>query len=181
MARINRDMELAAIGELNPSPHHQVLAIGFGPGVGIRELDALLPVGNVAGIDPSATMVQLARRRNRLAVEAGRVVLRQAGAEAIPWPDGAFDGVIAVNSIQFWQPLEVAIGEVARILRPSGALVAVTHNWAIEKTAPLPQWVERLTELLTPCGFSSIRHRMQEFRSGAGLVVQAETADRTSP
>jgi hypothetical protein len=65
------------------------------------------PSGGSAGIDPSATTVQVAQRRNRLAVEGGRVVLRQTGAEAIPGPDDAFDGVVAVNSIQFWPPLEL--------------------------------------------------------------------------
>jgi ubiquinone/menaquinone biosynthesis C-methylase UbiE len=166
-------MELAAINELNPSVHHHVLAIGFGPGVGIRELDGLLPQGTVAGIDPSATMVHLAERRNRHAIECGRVILRQAGAEAIPWPDRAFDGIVAVNSIQFWQPLDAAIGEVARILRPSGAFVAVTHDWAIEKKSLITEWVEMLFELLLTHGFSSSSHRTESFRSGTGLVVRA--------
>jgi len=81
--------------------------------------------------------------------------------------------VVAVNSIQFWQPLDAAIGEVARILRPSGAFVAVTHDWAIEKKSLITEWVEMLFELLLTHGFSSSSHRTESFRSGTGLVVRA--------
>ena len=43
MARMNRDMERTAVAELNPSPNDSVLAIGFGPGVGIELLAEVLP------------------------------------------------------------------------------------------------------------------------------------------
>ena len=72
MARLNRDMEVAAVDELAPAPGASVLAVGFGPGVGIAELVARLPHGQIAGVDPSATMVAAARQRNRAAVDTGR-------------------------------------------------------------------------------------------------------------
>jgi ubiquinone/menaquinone biosynthesis C-methylase UbiE len=137
MARLNRDMERAAIAELDPGEDDDVLAVGFGPGIGIQELAGRLARGYVAGIDPSPTMVELARRRNRRAVGTGQVALFAASADAIPFPDGAFRGVVAVNSMQLWRPLDASLREVARVLAPAGALVTVTHVWAIEKQAPL--------------------------------------------
>src|ERR1700739_3817714 len=80
MARMNRDMERAAIDELAPAPHESVLALGFGPGVGIAELLRRLPRGVIGGVDPSAAMVQQARRRNLAAVERGRVLLERSAA-----------------------------------------------------------------------------------------------------
>ena len=126
MARLNRDMEQAALDALAPGPADAVLSIGFGPGVGLTELARRVPEGRGAGIDPSATMVALARRRNRDAVESGRLVLAGAAAEAMPWPDDSFDGVLAVNSIQLWA-LREGVREVARVLRPGGRFVALTH------------------------------------------------------
>ena len=148
MARLNRDMEQATVAELNPSPSDSVLSIGFGPGIGIELLAEVLPVGLVAGIDPSATMNDLARRRNRRRIDSGHVVLRNASVEAIPWPDDTFDGIIAANSAQFWRPLDAAVGEVARVIRPGGSLVTITHAWAIEKVSPVSQWIERVSSLL---------------------------------
>ena len=66
----------------------------------------MLPAGQVAGIDPSATMNELARRRNRQGIDSGHVVLRNASVEVIPWPDDTFDGIIGTNSAQLWRPLD---------------------------------------------------------------------------
>jgi arsenite methyltransferase len=173
MARLNRDMERAAIAELNPSPSDSVLAIGFGPGIGVEFLAEVLPAGLVAGIDPSATMNELARRRNRRRIDSGHVVLRNASAEAIPWPDDTFDGIVATNSAQLWRPFDAAAGEAARVIRPGGSLVTITHAWAIEKVSSIPEWIERVTSLLLEREFSGISPRIQRFRSGRGLILSA--------
>jgi arsenite methyltransferase len=179
MATLNRDMELAAIEELDPRPDHRVLSIGFGAGVGLAELARQLPGGCAVGIDPSKTMVEVAARRNRAAIGRGLVELRRAGAEAIPGPDRAFDGVLAVNSAQLWRPLEAGVDEVARVLRRGGALVTMTHVWAIEKQAPVGRWRQALIEILVARRFGSIRSRTQPFRSGRGLVVTARAVSRS--
>jgi ubiquinone/menaquinone biosynthesis C-methylase UbiE len=181
MARLNRDMERAATAELDPAEDDDVLAVGFGPGVGIHELAGRLPRGCIAGIDPSPTMVDLARRRNREAVRTGQVALFEAAADAIPFPDGAFRGIVAVNSMQLWRPLDGSLREVARVLAPGGALVALTHVWAIEKQAPLDEWIARLTPLLASCGLTEFRHRTESFRSGAGLMLSARKPGHRKP
>jgi ubiquinone/menaquinone biosynthesis C-methylase UbiE len=173
MARLNRDMERTAVAELNPSPLDSVLAIGFGPGIGVESLADVLSAGSVAGIDPSAAMNELARRRNRRGIDSGRIVLRNAGAEAIPWPDNTFNGIVAVNSAQLWRPLNTAVGEVARVIRPGGSLVTITHTWAIEKTSPVPEWIERRSSLFAERELSAISSRIQKFRSGCGLILRA--------
>jgi ubiquinone/menaquinone biosynthesis C-methylase UbiE len=172
MARLNRDMESAAIEELDPAETARVLSIGFGPGVGIAAL-ARCTGRVVAGIDPSSTMVDIATRRNRTAVGAGRVILRRAGAESVPWPDDFFDAAVAVNSMQLWRPLNDAVSEIARVVRPGGALVTVTHVWAVEKTAPLEVWTERASAVLRQHRFEGIVAETREFRTGPGLILRA--------
>jgi ubiquinone/menaquinone biosynthesis C-methylase UbiE len=173
MARLNRDMEHAAIDVLDPAPDATVLSIGFGPGVGIAELVQRLPGGRLAGIDPSSTMVDQALRRNRGAVDTGQVTLACASAESIPWPDAVFTGVLAVNSIQLWDPIEAGVREVARVLAAGGTLASLTHVWAIEKHAPLVQWVESARELLGACALTDVTHATASFRSGKGLFLRA--------
>jgi ubiquinone/menaquinone biosynthesis C-methylase UbiE len=178
MARMNRDMEHAAIDELGPSPAASVLSVGFGPGVGIAALVRRVPRGTVAGIDPSTTMVDQARRRNRRAIDAGQVTLVRAGAESIPWPDDAFGGVVAVNSMQLWDPLDAGVREVARVLAPGGTLVTLTHQWAVEKHAPLERWVTSTTDLLTSSALVDVAHSTAAFRSGPALVLRASKPRR---
>jgi ubiquinone/menaquinone biosynthesis C-methylase UbiE len=181
MARMNRDMELAAIEELAPAPDASVLALGFGPGVGVAELAQRLPIGVVGGVDPSAAMLQQARRRNLSAVECGQVTLERSTAASIPWPDGTFTGALAVNSIQLWDPLEPSLREVVRVLAPKGRLVAITHVWALEKRFALEQWASATADLLAAAGFDDISHRTAPFRSGKGLVLRAEKAPPLQP
>lgn len=173
MARLNRDMEHAAVDELDPAPDDAVLAVGFGPGVGITMLASRLTAGTVGGIDPSKTMVEQATRRNRMAVADGRVRLLAAEAASIPWPDGSFGAVVAVNSIQLWDPLAASVQETARVLTVGGVLVTLTHCWAIEKRAPVDEWVSRMAALLGGAGFAEITSRRRPFRSGDGLVLRA--------
>jgi ubiquinone/menaquinone biosynthesis C-methylase UbiE len=174
MARMNRDMERAAIDELAPADDASVLAIGFGPGVGVAELTKRLPGGVIGGVDPSAAMVQQARRRNRSTVVSGQVTLERSTADSIPWPDGTFTAALAVNCMQLWDPLDASVREIVRVLAPAGRLVAITHVWAIEKRSPLQQWVSATSELLERSGLGHITHRTASFRSGEGLVVRAE-------
>ena len=63
MARVNADMEQAALDALEPRPGDRVLVVGFGPSVGIAELLRRVPDARVVGIDPSAVMVRAATRR----------------------------------------------------------------------------------------------------------------------
>jgi ubiquinone/menaquinone biosynthesis C-methylase UbiE len=174
MARMNRDMELTAIDELSPAHDASVLAVGFGPGIGVAELTKRLPAGFVGGVDPSAAMVQQAGRRNRSAIEQGQVSLERRTADSIPWPDATFDGALAVNCIQLWDPLDASVREVARVLAPGGQLVAITHVWAIEKKCPFEQWVSATSELLGGAGFDGVAHQTAPFRSGQGLVLRAK-------
>ncbi len=176
MARLNRDMERAAIEELAPAPDDHVLTVGFGPGVGIAELVPRVPDGGVAGVDPSRAMVDQARRRNRAAIREGRVRLEQAGAVAIPWADATFRGVLAVNNLQLWDPLDASLREVARVLGAGGALVTVTHCWSIEKRGPLNTWLDTMTRSLEGAGFADPVSVRRPFRSGEGLVLRARRA-----
>jgi ubiquinone/menaquinone biosynthesis C-methylase UbiE len=177
MARMNRDMELAAIAELHPAPGHQVLAIGFGAGVGVEALAHELDTGVVTGIDPSSTMVALARHRNRHGIDDGRVVLHRAAAEAIPFSADSFDGVIAVNCIQLWDPLVRAVDEIARVIRRGARLATVTHGWAIENRNPLAEWTEAFSDLLAAHNFTAITWELRKFRSGSGLALSATACD----
>jgi SAM-dependent methyltransferase len=154
----NREGEAEAIEELAPAPGDHVLAIGFGPGIGI---ELLAPrVARVAGIDPSKAMVKIASERCRELIDAGRVELVRAAADDLPWDDATFDGVVTVNTIQLWEPFEASVAEVARVMRPGARLVSYTHDWAIEMFGGggVDAWAERAGRVFARNGFVDARH-----------------------
>jgi ubiquinone/menaquinone biosynthesis C-methylase UbiE len=176
MAIVNADMERDAIDALAPRAADVALEVGFGPGVGIGLLAHRLVDGRVAGIDPSASMLRAARRRNRELIRQGRVELRLSGAHEMPFDDGSFDGAIAVNSLQLWVPLEKSCEELARVLRPGATFVALTHRWAVERNSSLDAWLERMREVMLARRFSEWRTWSGKARSGAtvGLAVRRD-------
>lgn len=96
------------------SPGARVLDIGCGSG---QLLAYLAAEGFVAsGADPASRMVELAREH------APGADVRLGGFEALPFPEGAFDAVIAVNSLQFSHDPIAALRGASRLLAPGGAI-----------------------------------------------------------
>jgi SAM-dependent methyltransferase len=112
-------VELGAVDEALPDVvDHIVVEIGCGTG---RLVDHLASRGaRVLGVDLSAGM---------LAVAAGRVAGRLVRADArhLPLPDGVADAAVSVATLEFADAATV-LGEMARITRPGGRVVAVTLN-----------------------------------------------------
>ncbi|TWP52233.1 class I SAM-dependent methyltransferase [Lentzea tibetensis] len=82
----------------------------------------------VTGIDASAGMLELARRR--LGADAD---LRVADlTDPLPFADGAFDDVIASLVLHYLEDWGPALAELRRVLTPGGRLiVSVEHPFAI--------------------------------------------------
>lgn len=128
MARETWGVNLRAIEALEVQPGDHVLDIGCGHGRGLATLAALVPDGRVVGADPSALMAEIAVRRNRELVRAHRVGVVVAGAEALPFPDAAFDKAMCVHVVYFWTGLVAPLSEIARVLKPGGRLVLVLRT-----------------------------------------------------
>jgi ubiquinone/menaquinone biosynthesis C-methylase UbiE len=115
-----RGMEIA--------PTDNILELHFGTGGLIRIFAAAAPQGFIAGVDPSQTMWEIARRRNEAAIRAGRVDLRVCEPSLLPWPQGRFDKAIAIDGFRSWaDPLEV-LRALRRVIRPGGALILILRH-----------------------------------------------------
>lgn len=89
-----------------------VLDVGCGPGVDLSGLG----VGRAIGVDSSITMCRRAR-------QSGASVC-QSAAEALPFPSGAVDGCRADRVLQHVADPSAAVGEMIRVTRIGGVVVA---------------------------------------------------------
>ena len=123
MARETAAANEAALELLELHPADHVLEVGFGHGATIAKAAAAVPRGFVAGVDPSGEMCQMAARHNKAALATGRVELRHASVQSLPYPDGAFDKVLSVHTLYFWRGLSGPFSEMRRVLKSRGRLV----------------------------------------------------------
>lgn len=98
-----------------------VLDVGAGAGKFAVALAALRPDLRITGIDNSPHQVARAERAARDL--AGRVRFLAGSALALPFADGAFDGVMSCGSIKHWPDRARGLAECLRVLAPGGPLV----------------------------------------------------------
>jgi ubiquinone/menaquinone biosynthesis C-methylase UbiE len=142
LARSNREAAAIAIDLLAVQAGDAVLEIGFGPGVAIEILARRARPGHTAGVDPSAEMVRQATNRNAQAIRGGRVDLRRAAADRLPFADATFDKVLAVNSMQLWPDAAAGMREVRRVLKPGGQVVLAFTPFAGQSDAAVAAAIE---------------------------------------
>jgi len=101
----------------------RILDVGCGAGpltASLRDRGAI-----VTGVEPSSKMLELARQRLGDNVELHQGGL---GGEPLPFPDAAFDDVIACLVLHYLEDWKGALAELRRVLVPGGRLiVAVNH------------------------------------------------------
>ena len=116
--------------------------------------------GLVAGADPSDVMARQARQRNRAAVRAGRMMLCQGSATALPFADASFTRACAIHALYFWAPLATALREAHRVLAPGRLVLAVrTQRPNAGRFDPLALRAERPSDGPPHGGLESVGFR----------------------
>lgn len=111
----------AAVTYVEPEPE-RILDLGTGTGEAALFLAREFPRASVRGVDISPDMVEVAKRKVGLDPE-GRVAFRVADAARLPYGEESFDLVVQVNVPPFF-------AEIARVLRPGGAVIIVASMGA---------------------------------------------------
>jgi ubiquinone/menaquinone biosynthesis C-methylase UbiE len=176
MERRNREAEVEAIEILNPGHTDSIVVLGFGPGIGVSLLAKRLDGGVICGVDPSLVMVERAQKNVENGLKRATIDLRIGTADALDFESAPFDGALAVNSLQLFDPLGPSLGEIQRVLKPRGKFVSVTHGWAIEKHAEsVDLWASMLKDVASKVGFKEISWRRGRSEKGTAVVVQMMT------
>jgi SAM-dependent methyltransferase len=116
-------------GTLALRPGERVLDIGCGPGLLALEMaEAVGAEGRVHGVDLSPSMLAIAGRR-RGTPGAAPIVLEEADASSLPFPDESFDAVVSTQVYEYVADMPAALAEARRVLAPSGRLLILDTDW----------------------------------------------------
>ena len=110
------------VNRLRPDKQEHILDVATGTGWTARRVAER--GARVTGVDISCEELDAARRLSRrmgLGID-----YRRADAEALPFEDAAFDGVISTCGVMFASRPEDAAAELGRICRPGGRVALTT-------------------------------------------------------
>ncbi|SRR6266851_208339 len=164
----------------------RVLETAAGSGIVTRALLRSLPASaSVVATDLNQPMLDHAAK----VVSSGRVSWQKADAQALPFPDGAFDAVVCQFGVMFFPDKQKAYREARRVLKPGGRFIfnvwdSIEHNeFADLVTSAVAEMFADDPPLFlarTPHGYCDKQAVVAEVR-GAGFVnVVAETLTRRS-
>jgi ubiquinone/menaquinone biosynthesis C-methylase UbiE len=175
----------ATLDALSPPPGVRLLDVGCGTGILLGAATRRDPSAGVYGIDLVPEMLERAARRG-----AGRWHLALGDAKALPFADACFDAVASSSSFHHWAEPRLALGEIARVLRPGGRLVLT--DWCrddllfrpfalyLRLSSPAVHHVYSVAEaraLLESAGFRSVSVARFRIRPLWGMMTLTARAD----
>jgi SAM-dependent methyltransferase len=159
-----------AVDTLDVRPADRVLEVGCGHGVAVSLVCDRLTTGTITAIDRSPKMIEMAMRRNREHVDAGRAELQAVALEDADLAERRFDKVFAFNVAPFWLQSEAALGAVRGHLAPDGAVFVF---WDARHFGPdrAPELGEELADRLREGGLSVDRVLAQDLEPVPAVCV----------
>lgn len=111
-----------------------ILEIGFGSGL---NLPFYKSVNELFALEPSQELINLAAARIK---NVGFPVRHlNASAEQIPLPDGSIDTVVSTWCLCSIPHLNIALKEIARVLKPNGKFIFLEHGRSSKQFIALAQ------------------------------------------
>jgi ubiquinone/menaquinone biosynthesis C-methylase UbiE len=143
----------------------EVLEVAIGTG---RNLPFYPKEVRLTGVDLSPAMLEFAQARAReLGIEAD---LRVGDAQALPFPDEAFDTVVITLSLCTIPDDREAVAEASRVLRPGGRLLLLEH--VRSPVAPVQAVQRVLDPLFVRLGADHLLREPLDHLEDAGLEVE---------
>jgi ubiquinone/menaquinone biosynthesis C-methylase UbiE len=154
----NRERNRWTVELIAPEENARVLEIGCGPGLALAATCERVTVGRIVGVDHSPLMLAQAAKRNRQAIETGRLQLHLGGLDSLAALNPDFDVAYSINVAMFWRDRPSALRAIHRVLRPHGRLATTyqpRHRGA--KSADAFKFAEQLRGDMSTLGFTDLR------------------------
>lgn len=144
-----------------------VLEIGVGSGLNLPLYSDRIQ--RVIGLDPSPKLLAMARKA------AGRIMIPiefvESSAEAIALDDKSVDTVVTTWTLCTIPDATRALGEMRRVLKPSGRMLFVEHGRSPDPS--IRRWQDRLTPLWKHIGGGCHLNRaIAELIAGSGFRIE---------
>ncbi len=123
----------------------------------------------VVGLDQSPEMLAGAQARVEAAGLSDRITLVEGGAEKLPFPEGAFDGLTFTYLIRYVEDPGATLAELARVVKPGGIVAGL--EFGLPRGVWRPLW-ELYVRVGLPVSGAVISHGWREVGSFLGPNIR---------
>lgn len=137
-----------ALDRLGVARDEAVLEIGFGTGHCLLQIaETVGAKGRVHGVDLSAGMLEVSRRRLAQTGLLDRVEMRCGDATELPYADAIFDAAFMSFTLELFDTPEIPIvlSEIKRVLKPNGRLgvVSLSREDGVSTMVRVYEWLHQ--------------------------------------
>ena len=127
-AGIDRYWRSRAVRMLSDEQPRRVLDVATGTADLAIKIERTLHPRKTIGIDLSTEMLDRGRAKIEQKGLSPRISLRKADAADLPFADASFDAAFVAFGVRNFEDLDAGLGDIRRVLRPSGALVVLEFS-----------------------------------------------------
>jgi demethylmenaquinone methyltransferase/2-methoxy-6-polyprenyl-1,4-benzoquinol methylase len=186
---VDRRWRRVAVRQLVIPAHGHALDVATGTGdVALEIARQTDPSVRIVGADFTQGMLVLGREKVAASVYAGRIEMVNAPCEALPHPDGTFDGATIAFGIRNVVDRERGLQEMTRVLKPGGRVVvlefATPQNWLFRNIylCYFHQLLPRLGGMLSRrSAYQYLPESVQEFPDRQTFLKMMGEAGLTAP
>ncbi len=178
MNHANMGMIMRAFELSDLSGEEQLLELGPGNAAHLADVMKQLPGLCYTGVEISETMIQEASERCR---GLNNIAFLMADGKTLPFGDQAFDRVVTVNTVYFWEEPAAYAAEIRRVLKAGNGIFCLgfVSSDYMEKL-PFTRHgfelydLERAERLLTEAGFviKNVVSETETIRSNTGEKIE---------
>jgi ubiquinone/menaquinone biosynthesis C-methylase UbiE len=153
-------------------PHETVLDVACGTGTFERMLLADCASQRIVGVDISARMLIIAKRKCRAFLSP---LFQRARASALPCVSRSCDVIVSANAFHYFDEPLVVLAEMRRVLKTEGKLVII--DWC--KDFPLCALCDIILSAIDPAHrHCYTQHEFHDLLSAAGFEIRWATRVR---
>jgi ubiquinone/menaquinone biosynthesis C-methylase UbiE len=146
----------------------RVLDVGIGSGLNLPFYAG--PIDRVIGVDPSPELLRFAEKRASQA--SVPIELLRGDGEALPIEDRSIDTAVVTFTLCTVCNPAATLGEVRRVLKPSGRLLFAEHGRAPD--AGVARWQDRITPVWKHvAGGCHLNRKPDDLIRSAGFAIEA--------
>ena len=146
----------------------RVLEVGIGSGLNLPFYTG--PIDRVIGVDPSPELLRFAEKR--ASQTSVPIELLRGDGEALPIEDRSIDTAVVTFTLCTVCNPAATLGEVRRVLKPSGRLLFAEHGRAPD--AGVARWQDRITPVWKHvAGGCHLNRKPDDLMRSAGFAVEA--------